>query len=248
MKFFRCVFLGLFAVSLAFSPLHAQDLELTSDKMRYDSESGDFWAEKNVKVTRGTLIATSEIADGNVNAQKFSMKGKVHVFGSWEKDKVDMTGDSLSGVFSEPREYVFEGKVKGYWGPREVDVDILRMKGDRFWGSPVRKYADKNEGYVLVCDSVEGKLANGVIDEFIADGNVVFRSSPKKGEPTEIRGAKAVYSKARGTLVVTGKVTAIQPSRTLNADTLIFFPEKNRVEATGKPRLIFKMDEGGKKK
>ncbi len=33
------VLLALFAVS----PLFAEDLELTSDKMRYESESGDFW-------------------------------------------------------------------------------------------------------------------------------------------------------------------------------------------------------------
>ena len=63
------VLLALFAVS----PLFAEDLELTSDKMRYESESGDFWADGNVKVTRGTIMATSKTADGNMNRQVFTM-------------------------------------------------------------------------------------------------------------------------------------------------------------------------------
>ena len=248
MRFVRCLFLGLLAVSLVFSPLYAQDLELTSDKMRYDSESGDFWAEKNVKVTRGTLVATSEMADGNVNAQKFSMKGKVHVFGSWEKDKVDMKGEILSGVFTEPQEYSFEGKVRGFWGTREIDAEKITMKGDSFWGNKVRRYADSKEGYVLSCSARQGKLVNGEINEFTAEGDVRFLSAPKQGEQTEIRGAKAVYSKDRGTLVISGNVTAVQAKRSLKAETVVYFPEKNRVEATGKPQLIFKMGDEGKGK
>ena len=55
MRFARfSVFFALLAL-FAVSPLFAQDLELTSDKMRYESESGDFWADGNVKVTRGTI-------------------------------------------------------------------------------------------------------------------------------------------------------------------------------------------------
>jgi lipopolysaccharide export system protein LptA len=236
--FLLSVTLFLFAVS----PLFAEDLELTSDKMRYESETGDFWADGNVKVTRGTIMATSKAADGNMNRRVFTMKGGVRVFGSWQNDKVDMKGQTLSGVFTEPQEYIFDGGVKGFWGSRQVDADKLRMKGDYFWGTKLRRYADTKEGYVLVCDSLEGKLANGEIDEFTAAGNVFFRSAPKDGEPTEIRGSKAVYSKARGTLVVSGGVTAVQAARSLKSETLIFFPDRNRVEATGKPQLIFKME------
>jgi len=84
-----------------------------------------------------------------------------------------------------------------------------------------------------------------VQSEFTAAGNVYFLSNPKQGDPTEIRGSKAVYSKARGTLVVSGGVTAVQAARSLKSETLIFFPDRNRVEATGKPQLIFKT--GGSK-
>ncbi|HRX26873.1 MAG TPA: hypothetical protein P5219_08670 [Aminivibrio sp.] len=245
MKYVRFFVFFVLLALLAVSPLFAEDLELTSDKMRYESETGDFWADGNVKVTRGTIMATSKTADGNMNRQIFTMKGGVHVFGSWQKEKVDMKGQTLSGVFTEPQEYIFDGGVKGFWGSRQVDADKLRMKGDYFWGTKLRRYADTKEGYVLVCDALEGKLENGEISEFTAAGNVYFLSSPKKGDPTEIRGSKAVYSKARGTLVVSGGVTALQAARSLKSETLIFFPDRNRVEASGKPRLIFKT--GGSK-
>lgn len=238
----------LLAAFLLVPPLFAQDLELTSERMRYDSESGDFWAEENVKVTRGTIAATSKTADGNMNTRVFVMREGVHVFGSWLEDKVDMKGKTLSGVFADPQEFTFDGAVKGFWGKREVDADKLRMKGDYFWGTNLRRYADLKEGYVLSCDTLEGKLSKGEISEFTAAGKVFFRSAPKNGEPTEIRGAKAVYSKARGTLVVSGGVTALQGSRSLKSETLTFFPDRNRVEASGKPRIIFKSeDDKGKK-
>lgn len=245
MRTLGCKFIFIFfAALLLASPLFAQDLELTSERMRYDSESGDFWAEENVKVTRGTIAATSKTADGNMNTRVFVMREGVHVFGSWMEDKVDMKGKTLSGAFTEPQEFIFDGAVKGHWGPREVDADKLRMKGDYFWGTKLRRYADAKEGYVLSCDALEGKLSKGEISEFIATGKVFFRSAPKNGEPTEIRGAKAVYSKARGTLVVSGGVTALQAARSLKAETLTFFPDRNRVEASGKPQIIFKSEDG----
>lgn len=237
------IVLSILIVFFTCISVFAEDLQLTSEKMRYDSESGRFWADENVKVTRGTLFATSENAEGDMNKQAFTMVGNVHVFGAWQNEKVDMKGETLSGIFEEPQEYSFDGGVKGFWGPRQVDADSLRMKGERFWGSKVRRYVDTEEGYVLVCDSLEGKLAGGEIDEFTAVGNVYFLSTPKQGDPTEIRGGKAVYSKARGTLVISGQVTVIQAVRSLKAETVVYFTGKNRVEASGKPQLIFKMEE-----
>ncbi|MGI6252291.1 MAG: hypothetical protein ACOYJV_02535 [Aminivibrio sp.] len=248
MKYARFCATAFVMLLFILSPVFAQDLELVSDKMRYESESGDFWAEGDVKVTRGTLMADSKTAEGNMNRREFIMKGSVHVHGAWMEDKVDMKGQILSGTFSEPREYIFDGGVKGFWGPREIDAAKLRMKGDYFWGTKIKKYADKKEGYLLTCDAAEGKLSGGELEEFTATGNVYFLSTPKGGEPTEIRGNKAVYSKARGTLVVSGGVTALQAGRSLTSSTLIFFPDKNRVEATGKPRLIFKSEEDKDKK
>ncbi len=243
MRYARLCAVALALFFLGMSPLYAQDLELTSDTMVYESESGDFRAEGNVKVTRGTLVADSRSAEGNTNRREFVMKGDVHVHGSWMEDKVDMKGQTLSGAFTAPDEYIFDGGVRGFWGPREIDADKLRMKGDYFWGTKIRKYADTKEGYLLTCDAAEGRLSGGVMEDFTASGNVYFLSRPKNGDPAEIRGSRAVYSRARGTLVVSGGVTAVQAARSLKSETLIFYPDKNRMEATGKPRLIFKSEE-----
>ena len=59
------------------------------------------------------------------------------------------------------------------------------MKGDRFFGSNVRRYEDSREGYLLRCNSLEGTLSNGEVEDFTAVGSVYFLSRPAKGEPTE---------------------------------------------------------------
>ena len=246
MKSLRTIF-GLFLLAFLFlSPLYAEDLQLTSEKMRYDSETGAFAAEENVKVVRGTLTATSNNADGNMNEQKFRMIGSVHVFGTWAEEKVDMKGEVLAGEFADPQGYSFEGNVKGSWGPRTIDADRIGMKGDRFFGSNVRRYEDSREGYLLRCNSLEGTLSNGEVEDFTAVGSVYFLSRPAKGEPTEIRGQRAVYSKSRGSLVISGNVTAMQAARSLKSDTIVYFPQQNRVEASGRPQLIFKLDDDKK--
>ncbi len=248
MRLVRTV-LGVFLAAFLFlSPVYAQDLELTSEKMRYDSGTGAFAAEENVKVTRGTLTATSTSADGNMNEKKFRLIGSVHVFGTWAEEKVDMKGELLAGEFADPQGYSFEGNVKGSWGPRLVDADRIGMKGDRFFGSNVRRYEDSREGYLLRCNSLEGTLSNGEIEDFTAVGSVYFLSRPAKGEPTEIRGQRAVYSKSRGSLVISGNVTAVQAARSLKSETIVYFPGQNRVEASGRPQLIFKMEEDKPKK
>ena len=248
MKAVRTI-LGVFLLTcLLLPPLYAQDLELTSEKMRYDSETGAFAAEENVKVTRGTLTATSNNADGNMNEKKFRMVGSVHVFGTWTEEKVDMKGEVLAGEFADPQGYSFEGNVKGSWGPRLVDADRIGMKGDRFFGSNVRRYEDSREGYLLRCNSLEGSLSNGEVEDFTAVGNVYFLSSPAKGEPTEIRGQRAVYSKSRGSLVISGSVTVVQAARSMKSESIVYFPKQNRVEASGRPQLIFKMEEDKPKK
>ena len=240
-------FLGVFGLTLLFlNPLYAQDLQLTSEKMRYDSETGAFAAEENVKVIRGTLTATSNNADGNMNEKKFRMIGSVHVFGTWAEEKVDMKGEVLAGEFGDPQGYSFEGNVKGSWGPRTVDADRIGMKGDNFFGSNVRRYEDSREGYLLRCNSLEGTLSKGEVEDFTAVGSVYFLSAPAKGEPTEIRGQRAVYSKSRGSLVISGNVTVLQAARSMKSETIVYYPKLNRVEASGRPQLIFKMEEDKK--
>lgn len=244
MKRFTILVLALCLFFARTVPLTAEELRLTSEKMRYDSETGNFWADENVKLTRGTISATSKRAEGNMNSKIFTMLDSVHVFGTWMNEPVDMKGNVLSGQFGDIRTYVMEGAVKGKWGARDVDTDRLEMTGDKFSARSLRRYADKTEGYVLSCNTLDGTIEEGAIASFTALGNVHVVSTPKNGEnPTDLKGDKAVYSKSKGQLVFTGNVTVLQEGRSLKANNLIYYPVQKKVEATGKPQLTFVMDE-----
>lgn len=241
---FRSVSLVLVLLLLFVSPLSAEELRLSSERMRYESESGNFWADENVQVTRGTLSATAKRAEGNMHSKTFTLLESVHVFGSWMNEKVDMKGDKLSGQFTENHRYSMEGGVKGVWGTRDVDTDRLEMDGDKFSSRPLRRYADTAEGYVLSCSTLDGTLKDGAIETFTALGDVHVVSTPKDGsKPTDLKGDKAVYSRTKGQIVVTGNVTVFQEGRLLKAQTLIYYPAQRRMEATGKPKLTFTLEE-----
>lgn len=247
MRLFRwiCAFLAL---TLWSGAGFAREVKLTADSMQYDSASGYFTASENVKIVREGIVATARKAEGNMSGGELNLIGDVHILGVWEDEKVDIKGQILTGYLQEPRGVSFKGTVQGIWGSRQIDAEDLRTRGDAFSVAKLRRYADTAEGFSFSCNTIEGKLKDGEIVEFTAVGAFRFLSSPKRGTPTEIRGDKAVYSKARGSLVVNGNVTAVQNGRSLRSDALVYFPAQNRIEATGKPQLIFKLDEGSSKK
>jgi lipopolysaccharide export system protein LptA len=49
----------------------------------------------------------------------------------------------------------------------------------------------------------------------------------------DIHGDAAVYSVERGSVVLSGNVRAVQKSRVLTAQSLVYFPSDNRIEAIG---------------
>lgn len=70
-------------------------------------------------------------------------------------------------------------------------------------------------------------------------GNVIAKQRTSQ-EETTLSGNRAVYSKDRGTITVTGKKAVVfQKDRTIRADTLILFLESRRVEAHGSPQIEF---------
>lgn len=246
MKLFR--YLGAFlALLLCLGAASAREVKLTADTMQYDSASGYFTATDNVKIVREGVAATAKKAEGNMNMGEVNLIGDVHILGVWEDEKVDIKGQVLTGYLQEPRGLSFKGTVQGVWGSKEVDAEGLSARGDTFSVERLRRFADSAEGFSFSCNSIKGKLEDGEIVEFTAVGAFKFISSPKGGARTEILGDRAVYSKARGSLVVNGNVSAVQGGRSLSSDSLVYFPAKNRIEATGKPQLIFKIDESSKK-
>jgi lipopolysaccharide export system protein LptA len=59
-----------------------------------------------------------------------------------------------------------------------------------------------------------------------------------------MKGKKAIYSIERGTIVVTGGVSAKQNKRTLSAESIVYIPSLNRIEAQGgRPRITVDIDD-----
>ena len=82
----------------------------------------------------------------------------------------------------------------------------------------------------------------------VADQNVVFDYVDKDGLKTRVTGDKAVYSKARGTIVVSGNTKAVRSDgKTVTADTMVVHEDTRNIEAKGNSKIVFVVEEKAKK-
>lgn len=225
----------LFVASLA----QGAEVSLTADSMRYDSKKGLFYGEGRVKLSRAGLALVAQLVEGDMDGKRVRFIGDVRAEGEWNEDVVELSCGEVTTGFSDVRNYRFAGGVRGRLGKRMIDADSVVLSGDAFSIEKVRSFADDELRVFLSAASIDGHLAKGEISDITARGGVVLKSGPKKDLPTTIRGNRAVYSKARGSIVVSGAVTAVQGDRTLRAESLVYFLSSGRIEAAGKPQIVF---------
>ena len=104
----------------------------------------------------------------------------------------------------------------------------------KFWLTKVRNLEDTSRGLSFGADSLEGIIRNGDLYDLTAKKGVWLKGKPKaKGDAVSINGDNALYSLERGSVVLSGHVVAVQGGRTLKSDSVVYFPEQNRVEALG---------------
>ena len=104
----------------------------------------------------------------------------------------------------------------------------------KFWLVNVRSLEDTSRGLSFGASSVEGVMRNGALYDFTAKKGVWLKGKPKaQGDAVSIKGDNALYSLARGSVVLSGHVVAVQGGRTLRSDAVVYFPEQNRIEAIG---------------
>ncbi len=107
-------------------------------------------------------------------------------------------------------------------------------KQTKFWLTKVRNFEDRSKGFTFGADNVEGLIRNGDLFEMTAKKGVWLKGKPKaRGDAVSLKGDSAVYSLTRGSVVVNGHVVAVQGGRTLKSDSIVYFPDQNRVEALG---------------
>lgn len=233
MKYTACLILALNLLCL---PVHAavDEVSFSSDTMQYDFEAGRFFAEGNVTIKgRGiTIIATQ--ANGDIKSKTFNLTGNIAISGIWNGDNVNLSAMSATAELNAQPRYILESGIAGSLGKMNVDCEYLQMVGEDLLAKNVRKLQDQKAGVTFSALNVKGTVSNGELVQAEADGNIIIKGTQdKKGGTVEMKGKKAIYSLDRGTVVISGGVVATQGTRTFRADSLVYIPATNRIEAQG---------------
>ena len=220
---------------------------LSANRMRFDAQTGDFLADGEVRITAGDLNVEAPTGSGNIDRREVNFDKGITAYGKWQGDNIDLRAGQLALSFNEVPTCNFRNGVRGGYGPMKIDSDALMIVGiggfqeptaadthTRFIIANVRNLEDSSQGLTFSANSVEGMLMNGEVQELTADKKISIKGRPKaKGEAVSLKGDRAVYSNERGSVVVSGHVTAVQGGRTLKSDSVVYFPGENRVEALG---------------
>ncbi|MBR1672681.1 MAG: hypothetical protein IJ702_07120 [Fretibacterium sp.] len=220
---------------------------LSANRMRFDSQTGDFLADGNVTIAAGGLTVAAPRGTGNIERREVLFDEGIAASGDWMGDPVSLKAGKLALSFAEDPTCRFQEGVKGGVGAMSLDADRLTLIGlgglannsagsrqTKFWLVKVRSLEDRSKGITFGADTVEGVLRDGELHTLTADKGVWLRGRPKKGEEAvNLRGNHALYSLDRGSVVLSGNVSAVQGGRTLRSNSIVYFPEQNRVEAIG---------------
>ena len=220
---------------------------LSANRMRFDAQTGDFLADGDVRIQAGDLNVEAPVGSGNIDRREVNFDEGITASGKWQGDKIDLYAGQLALTFNDVPTCKFKNGVRGGYGPMKIDSDGLTIVGvgglqeptaadthTRFNIANVRNLEDTSQGLSFSASSVEGMLMNGEVQEMTADKKISIKGRPKgKGEAVSLKGDHAVYSLERGSVVVSGHVVAVQGGRTLRSDSVVYFPDQNRVEALG---------------
>jgi lipopolysaccharide export system protein LptA len=208
--------------------------QLSADMMFFEADSGEFSASGNVVIHADGVTFHAPRGTGNVKSREVHFSDNITVSGVWRGDWLDLSAGNVSFFFSQTPTYIAEGSVSGVLGKLYIDVDKFYMKGADFSALNVRRFEDRELDVAFGAASVSGVVDGGVLTTFTAEGDVWLNGRPNAvGDAVDIKGDKAVYSLERGSIVMSGNVRATQKGRALDAGSLVYFPDSNRIDAYG---------------
>lgn len=156
------------------------------------------------------------------------------------------TTDRLNAQYvrweSGTENYQARGRVDAVVSGKILKAEEAGRLNGKFWGRKVTRYEDKIKKISFAADMVDGELRGDLIKQVIASGSVVIDYIDKAGLKTVVKGEKAVYSKERGTVVISGGASAVRSDgKVVTADSLVLYEETKNIEAIGRSKLTFDM-------
>lgn len=266
-RFFRSLLLGLSLLAAVSATAGASEVRLTSDTLIYDPASRLVRAEGNVRLDRQGLTLTSAFAEGDPAGERFRAWGSVKA--SWGDQKMELSAEevtltdrvprrvSASGkvlltrpqerltasfldwVFGPSQEYVAKGGVKAEMPGRVLEAEEAGRKGDRFWASQVRRFEDRREKLSVKAGRVEARTEGEELRELTASSQVFAVVEGSDGTPVNLRGDRLLYSKNKGSVALVGNAEAVQSGHSVRSESILYDLASRRIEAQGRPQLIF---------
>lgn len=139
--------------------------------------------------------------------------------------------------------YTARGAVDARYSGYILKAAEANRSGDTFAALKVTRYEDIARKTTLAADRVDGKISGDEVSETIATGNVSIEYIDAEGLKTVLTGAKAVYSKALATVVVSGNAKAVRSDgKTVSSQTMVLYIDSKNVEATGNAKITFITD------
>lgn len=189
---------------------------------------------KTVNITCESAALRGDDAGGRV----IIVSGKVNITRGSEK----LTADEATWN-TDIEKYSASGNVLGVFEGYSIDADAVSRDRGVFEAQTVRKFSEHARKIDMSASRAEGSLNdNNEVTELTADGDVVVTMPDKRGAVTRATGRKGVYSMARGTVVMSGRVAVTQAGRLLNSENIVYFIDSGRIDARGNPSLTFETD------
>lgn len=231
---------------LLISPSLSAEMSLTSDQLEYNPEQEKVFASGKVHFSRNGLDIYSERCEGAIDGSYALFWDELKGEGTLEGESISFSADFLEARFGEDAYYAFKGRVDAVFGSKELKAEMVELAGDVINAEKLEHFRDEESRIIVSGDLFHGRMEKGSILEFTITQNVRILLSDDTEKKTLVQGQKAIYSKERGSLVVTGNARAVQGNRKITAEHLVLFPESDRIEAKGNPRITFSVGEKDK--
>ncbi|NLX74403.1 MAG: LPS export ABC transporter periplasmic protein LptC [Synergistaceae bacterium] len=150
---------------------------------------------------------------------------------------------------TETTNYLARGNVDGIFQNKILKATEAGRTESTFWGKRVIRYEDMSQKIGFAAETIDGTLLDNEIQTAIARSFVTIDYIDADGVKSVVTGDLAEYSKARGTVIVSGKAKMVRSDgKTANADRFILYENTKNIEAIGNTQMVFDLSDEKKKK